>query len=338
MIVSTEYSGLRLDLFLARHLRDFRGDEGPSRSNIQRWISSGEVKVNGKMTKPAARLKADDLIEIHWLPPEETPLKPEALPLNVLYEDEDCIVINKAPGMTVHPAAGCHSGTLVHALLHHIPDLPGIGGERRPGIVHRLDKDTSGVMVVVKSEMAFRHLALQFKERRVLKEYVALVWGKPKKTKGMVARPIGRHRIHRKKMSSLHFTSRSREAVTEWELEESFKIASGRETPQSWVSLVRVRPRTGRTHQIRVHLADEGYPVVGDRVYGGVNRGRDAGAVSVLAKFARQALHAARLGFLHPRTGRPMEFRAPLFRDMQELLDALKGAALADKLKKGVDI
>ena len=337
MTVSTENSGLRLDLFLTRRLQDFQREEGVSRSSVQRLITSGKVKLNGKVTKPGARLKADDLIEIHWLPPEDIALKPEPLPLNILYEDEDCIVINKAPGMVVHPAAGRHGGTLVHALLHHCPNLPGIGGERRPGIVHRLDKDTSGVMVAVKTEKAFCHLALQFKERTVLKEYLALVWGKPKSSKGMIVRPIGRHRTRRKKMSSLRSVSRSREAITEWQLEDSFGIESKQEMRRSWVSLIRLRPRTGRTHQIRVHLADEGYPVVGDRLYGEGKRGRGIVMVPSLADFPRQALHAEKLGFIHPRTNRPMEFRAPLFQDMQELLHALKEATLGNRLKKGVD-
>jgi 23S rRNA pseudouridine1911/1915/1917 synthase len=336
MIVSPENSGLRLDLFLAQHLRDFQRNEAPSRSSIQKLITSGGVKLNGRTTKSGARLKADDLVELYWLPPEDSPLKPEPLPLNILYEDEDCIVLNKSPGMVVHPAAGVHSGTLVHALLHHCPDLPGIGGERRPGIVHRLDKDTSGVMVVVKSQNAFCQLSRQFKDRLVLKEYMALVWGEPKETGGVIIRPIGRHRTSRKKMSSLRSVSRSREAVTEWQLEDSFELESGRGPERLCVSLMRIRPRTGRTHQIRVHLADEDYPVVGDRVYGGGRRGRGS-IVPEIADFPRQALHAEKLGFIHPRTGLPMEFRAPLSQDMQELLDTLKEATSGGRFKKGVD-
>lgn len=332
MVVSAGHRGLRLDHFLTRHLRDFKGNDVVSRSGVQKLITSGKVKLNGKMTKPGARLKADDLVEVLWLPPQDIPLKPEPLPLNILYEDEDCIVVDKAPGMVVHPAAGLQSGTLIHALLYYCSDLPGIGGERRPGIVHRLDKDTSGVMVVVKNEKAFRHLALQFKERKVSKEYLALVWGKPRGTSGRIVRPIGRNRADRKKMSSLQSVTRSREALTEWTLEDSFQIAS-----DQWVSLIRLRPRTGRTHQIRVHLADEGYPVVGDRIYGGRKRGRDMPAVKGAADFPRQALHAEKLRFVHPRTGRSMEFKAPLPQDIQELLDSLKEMTSGKQFKKGVD-
>ena len=176
-------------------------------------------------------------------------------------------MVNKPPGMVVHPAAGNPRGTLVNALLNHCPNLPGIGGERRPGIVHRLDKDTSGVMVVAKREKAFYHLALQFKDRSVTKEYVAFVWGRVDRKKGVIDRPIGRHRGDRKRMSSVHSLPPSRKAFTDWEVESSFGLPALHGS-LFWVTLLRVRPHTGRTHQIRVHLADQGYPVIRDQIYG----------------------------------------------------------------------
>ncbi len=332
---------MRLDLFLTHHFLGPSQMEGMSRAGIQKMIVGGQVTLNGQRTKPGTRLKSSDLVEIQWLPPRDTALVPEALPLDILYEDEDCIVVNKAPGMVVHPAAGKQSGTLVNALLYHCTDLQGIGGERRPGIVHRLDKETSGVMVIAKHGQAFHQIALQFKERRVSKEYLALVWGRVKSEKGMIVRPIGRHRRDRKKMSSIHSLSRLREAVTEWQVEDYFKIGPlGNRF--SWVTLLRLKPRTGRTHQIRVHLADQGYPVVGDKVYGRRRQdlAKDHVGVQGLTEFPRQALHAERLRISHPRTGMSLEFNAPLPPDMQRLLDCLRewhAGGEVRKEEKGVD-
>lgn len=316
---------MRLDLFLTRHLPEASPGGGWSRAGVQRMIVEGRVTLNGQKTKPGIRLKADDRIEVRRPPARETGLAPEPLLLDVLYEDEDCIVINKAAGMVVHPAAGKRSGTLVNALLHHCPNLQGIGGERRPGIVHRLDKDTSGVMVVAKGDQAFQKLALQFKERQVRKEYVAIVWGLVTPKKGAIDRPIGRHRSDRKRMSSLYCMPRSRDAVTEWDAEESFRVGAGSDRG-SWITLLRLRPRSGRTHQIRVHLADQGHPVVGDRVYGrgGRGGGSHSPALAAVTDFPRQALHAARLGFTHPRTNAPVDFAAPLPVDMQGLINVLR--------------
>jgi 23S rRNA pseudouridine1911/1915/1917 synthase len=250
----------------------------------------------------------------------------EPIALDVIYEDDECIVINKAPGIVVHPAAGRTTGTLVNAILHHCPDLQGIGGESRPGIVHRLDKDTSGVIVVAKSMPAFQQLARQFKERRVKKEYLALVWGKPKDECGIIDRPIGRHRLDRKRMSSIYALAKKREAVTEWSVEKCFRHGN-KPFGSYWVSLLRLTPQTGRTHQIRVHLADLGYPLVGDKVYGRKQPHptvKSANGSSV-DSFSRQALHAVRLSLFHPRTGVLKEFYAPLAEDIESLLKTLEG-------------
>jgi 23S rRNA pseudouridine1911/1915/1917 synthase len=324
-VIDPQSAGLRLDLFLTRRLPDLMRNEGLSRSRIQKLIAEGQITLNGKPARASARLKTNDLVAIKTLPPKKSNLAAEPIGLNVIYEDDDCIVINKAPGIVVHPAAGRTTGTLVNAILHHCPDLQGIGGESRPGIVHRLDKDTSGVMIVAKSMSAFQQLARQFKERRVKKEYLALVWGKPKDEHGIIDRPIGRHRSDRKRMSSIHALAKKREAVTEWSVERCFRQKNAARDSY-WVSLLRLTPRTGRTHQIRVHLADLGHPVVGDKVYG---RKRPHPTVknanvSSLDSFSRQALHAERLSLFHPRAGAPMEFYGPLAEDIESLLKSLE--------------
>lgn len=321
VVVGTGQQGMRVDLFLAHRLADLSPTEGWSRSVIQKMIAGGQVTLNGKKIKSAVRLKGGDRIEVHARPPGVTALLSQPFPLDILYEDEDCLVINKAPGIAVHPGAGRSSGTLVNAVIHHCPGLEGIGGERRPGIVHRLDKDTSGVMVIAKSAQAFQQISLQFKERRVVKEYLALVWGKIAPAKGVIDRPIGRHRADRKRMSSIRSIKRAREAVTEWRVTEKFRVALG-DHPLSWVTRLRLSPRTGRTHQLRVHLAERGNPIVGDRVYGWRRESLARSQVEVrgLIDFPRQALHAESLAFHHPRTGALVEFRAPIWEDMKQLL------------------
>jgi 23S rRNA pseudouridine1911/1915/1917 synthase len=336
--IASGHQGVRLDLFLARRLAELEPREVWSRSAIQRLIAAGQVTLNGRTTKTSARLKTGDWIEVVSLPPRATSLEPEPLPLDVLYEDEDCLVLNKPPGIAVHPGAGRQTGTLVNALLHRCPKLVGVGGDRRPGIVHRLDRDTSGVMVVAKTGHAFHDLVSQFKERAVKKEYVAVVWGKLTGAKGVIDRPIGRHRSNRKKMSSVRPTARSREALTEWQVTDAFGVARQGER-RCWVSVVRLKPRTGRTHQLRVHLAEMGHPIVGDRVYGSKARlcAEGSGDLRPLIDFPRQALHAERLAFRHPRLKRKMEFHAPLWRDMGALLatfEALRGHPNG-KLEKG---
>jgi 23S rRNA pseudouridine1911/1915/1917 synthase len=316
-VVDAGHAGMRLDVFLARHAAAVAS--GWTRSAIQKMIADGWITLNGRRAKPGSHVRQGDRVAIRLLPSKQSSLAPEPLPLEILYEDADCIVLSKAPGMVVHPAAGWKHGTLVNALLHHCPDLSGIGGERRPGIVHRLDKDTSGVMVVAKHGRAFQYLAAQFKDRSVRKEYLALVWGRMKKEKGVIDRPIGRHRTDRKRMSSVRAHARVREALTEWQVEEFFPVgpSGGR---FSGVTLLRLRPHSGRTHQLRVHLADDGHAVVGDRVYGA----KAASVDPTLNDFPRQALHAERLEFAHPTTGAIMKFCAPLAPDMNRLLRDLK--------------
>jgi len=296
-----------------------------SRAEIQRLITEGQVTLNGAVVKASARLKPGDRVEMILCPPRDAKLSAEKLPLDILYEDQDCLVLNKAPGLTVHPGAGHAGGTLVNALLHHCPDIEGIGGERRPGIVHRLDKETSGVMVVAKNAFALQKLVQQFKDRSVEKGYVAVAWGKMKPQKGVIDRPIGRHRSDRKKMSSRYFLKHSRPAVTTWTVMERFILNAGTVLAR-YLTLLQIQPRTGRTHQIRVHLADIGYPLVGDRLYGYTRNLQKATTAndSILGSIARQALHAEKLVFTHPRTGRRMEFIAPLADDMVNLLRRLR--------------
>ena len=324
-IVDPQSAGTRLDLFLTRCLADLKKTQEFSRSGIQKLIAEGQITLNGKPARASARVKSNDLVVVKTLPPKSPSLVAEPIDLNLIYEDDDCIVVNKAPGIVVHPAAGTNTGTLVNAILYHCPDLQGIGGESRPGIVHRLDKDTSGAMIIAKSATAFHQLARQFKERRVKKEYVALVLGKPKDRHGIIDRPIGRHRSDRKRMSSLHALAKKREAITEWVVEKSFRRRD-EALSVSWVSLLRLMPKTGRTHQIRVHLADMGHPLVGDKVYGRKrpNPTAKSGGVPGLDSFPRQALHAERLSLFHPRTGALMEFYAPLAEDIQSLLQTLE--------------
>jgi 23S rRNA pseudouridine1911/1915/1917 synthase len=322
-------AGLRLDLYLTRHLvLDDSAASKPTRSEIQRLIGAGQIRLNGVTTKPSARLKAHDQVDVQALPPRETALRAEALPLEILFEDADCIVVNKAPGVVVHPAAGVATGTLVNALLHHCPQLAGIGGERRPGIVHRLDKDTSGVMIVAKNAVTFQRLVGQFRSRSVDKEYVALVWGKVAADKGVIDRAIGRHRADRKKMSSLHALDQKREAVTEWRVVQRFALPAGASSLR-WLTLLRLKPRTGRTHQLRVHLADLGFPLVGDRLYGRKRNASGEKSVpdSVIDGFPRQALHAEKLALDVAREGQRVEFIAPLPGDLSSLLEYVQTQA-----------
>ncbi len=305
--VAGDADGTRLDRFLVSVLASH------SRSQIQRLIKDGHVHVAGRDAKPNQAVKAGQEISVQLLEPVEAEPAPEALPLAIIYQDHDLIVVDKPAGMVVHPAAGHASGTLVNALLYWVDDLSGIGGEKRPGIVHRLDRGTSGLMVAAKHDASHEELARQFREREVEKEYVALVWGVVQAGRRIDA-PIGRDPVNRKKMSAR--ARRSREAVTRIVRAEHLHPA---------LTLARVAIHTGRTHQIRVHLSAIGHPIVGDPLYGGVHR-RVPGDLKPVTRLERPFLHAAWLAFKHPSDGRRMEFTSALPADLQGVLDALRAA------------
>lgn len=297
-------AGVRLDQWITAHIA------GLSRAQAQRLIRDGHVRLAAGRPKPGLLVTAGLTAEVSIPAVKPTALAPEAIPLTVLHDDADLVVVAKPSGLVVHPGAGHGTGTLVHALLHHVRDLSGIGGEDRPGIVHRLDRGTSGVMVVAKHDRAHRHLAAQFAARDVTKEYLALVWGAP--PAGLtIDRPIGRDPKHRQKMSSR--ATRRRDARTRVETVE----------PLGGVSLVRVRITTGRTHQIRVHLSEAGYPVVGDELYGGVRK-KLPPRLAPIARLGRPFLHAGRLAFAHPTTGAALSFEAPLPDDLEHIVMRLR--------------
>jgi 23S rRNA pseudouridine1911/1915/1917 synthase len=303
-IVSGDEAGGRLDVFLAKRL------PGLSRSRLQKLIRSGHVRVADGAAKASAIVDAGARVEVTMPAAESPALDAEPVPLTIVHDDEDIAVIDKPAGMVVHPAAGHRQGTLVNALLHHLKGLSGIGGTERPGIVHRLDRGTSGLMVVAKHDAAHAHLSRQFHDRLVVKEYLALVWGAPRRGE-IIDRPIGRDPRERKKMSTR--ATRGRPAVTR--IVDVERLGD--------VSLVRVSIGTGRTHQIRVHLADSGHPVVGDALYGGVRR-RVPQKMSVVSHLDRPFLHAAHLEFAHPGNGRRLAFDAALPADLAHVLDRLR--------------
>ena len=302
--VPADQDGTRLDTFLAAALPD------RSRSQIQRLIKDGLVAGPVKELKASSAVHAGQKYTIEVPAPVAVTAVAEDLPLAILHEDADVVVLDKPSGMVVHPAAGHDSGTLVNALLHHVDDLSGIGGELRPGIVHRLDRGTSGVMVVAKHDAAHQELARQYHDREVEKEYVALVWGLVHQGRRIDA-PIGRDPSDRQKMSTR--ARRARSAVTRVTRAEHLK----------GVSLLHVAIATGRTHQIRVHLSAIGHPIVGDPVYGGVHR-RVANDLRAVQRLERPFLHAARLVFTHPAEGRRMEFTSPLPHDLQSVIDDIR--------------
>jgi 23S rRNA pseudouridine1911/1915/1917 synthase len=306
--VPDDAEGVRLDRFLASVLAQH------SRSHIQRLIGDGLVNVGGRAARSNQPVRSGQAITVELPEPIDPAPRPEDLPLTIVYQDHDIAVIDKPAGMVVHPAAGHAAGTLVNALLHHLDDLSGIGGEKRPGIVHRLDRGTSGLMVVAKNDAAHAELSRQFHDREVEKEYVALVWGEVMAGRRIDA-AIGRDAGNRKKMSSAPaHVRRSREAVTRIVHAEHF----GRT-----LTLVGVAIQTGRTHQIRVHLSAIGHPVVGDALYGGVHR-RVPGDLRAVTHLDRPFLHAARLVFTHPADGRRMEFSSDLPAELQRVLEELR--------------
>ncbi len=303
--IPREFAGQRADVFLSGFLTEL------SRSSIKKHIELGNILIDRKTFKPSKIISGGESLSVNIPPPEPCGILGEEIDIEVIYEDCDIIVVNKPAGMVVHPGAGVTGGTLVNALVHMCGDLSGIGGEIRPGIVHRLDKETSGVVVVAKNDRAHRSLSEQFKTREMKKEYVAVVSGEMKKSSGVFSSPIGRSPSNRVKMTS--FSKAGRDAETRWEVIESLRGAT----------LVSVWPKTGRTHQIRVHFSENGFPVLADKVYGGKkSRPRNSGTVGALIK--RHALHAKSLGFTHPGTGKQLEFSAEIPEDMVSVIGFLR--------------
>jgi 23S rRNA pseudouridine1911/1915/1917 synthase len=307
IFVNASDAGKRLDAILAERLSD-------SRSHITNLVLDKKIRVNGTLKKPGYRVKTGDEIRGIITPPENISFAPEPIEIDFLYEDHDLIVINKQPGLVVHPAPGHSSGTLVNALLYHRPGICCVGEELRPGIVHRLDKDTSGALVIAKNKAAHDHLTAQFKYRKVRKTYLALVYGEMSTDEGVISAPIGRHPVHRKRMSTK--SRKSRSAETHWKVTDRFE----------GLTLLEFNLRTGRTHQIRVHCAAINHPIVGDPVY----RGRKAksnllkSVAGIVKVTPRQMLHAWRLGLSHPTSNKMVTFEAPLPPDFTEVAKRLK--------------
>ena len=299
----------RLDSFVCRSVPEL------TRSAAARLIEGGCATVNGQKQKPSLKLKGGETVTVTVPPPTPAEPQPEEIPLDVLYEDADVVVINKGAGMVVHPGAGNPEGTLVNALLAHCKDLSGIGGELRPGIVHRIDKDTSGVLVIAKNDRAHNGLAEQFKVHSIKRIYLALVYGDLKEDKGRIESVIGRHPVERKKMSGK--ARHGKNAVTHWRVEARY----------GGITLVRLKLETGRTHQIRVHLSEAGHPLLADEVYGGGSRLaqlKDPDLKRMIKAMGRQALHAKTLGFVHPVTGAYLEFDTELPPDMAGIIAYLE--------------
>lgn len=299
-IIVSDASGIRIDSYIAAALKDI------SRSYIHKLIDDGQILVGENKVKSNYKIKLKDVISVNIPAPVELDVNAEDIELDILYEDEDIIVVNKPQGMVVHPAAGNYSGTLVNALLKHCDNLSGINGVMRPGIVHRIDKDTSGVLLVAKNDASHKSLAAQIKEHTVNRRYIALLEGVLKTNSGTIDGPIGRHHTDRKKMD---IVQNGKSAVTHFKVIERFK----------GYTLIEAKLETGRTHQIRVHLSHIGHPVVGDKVYGLKNQVFD---------LKGQALHAVLLGFVHPRSGVYMEFNAPLPRYLEKLINLIRASDL----------
>ena len=296
LTAATEHAGVRLDAFLS-------ADGALTRSQAARLIAEGRVRVNGKPAAKSARLSGGETVTVDVPQLRETALPPQDIPLDVVYEDDDVIVVNKPTGLVVHPAPGHPDGTLVNALLHHCGDsLSGIGGEKRPGIVHRIDRDTSGLIIAAKNDTAHLALSAQLKDHSLSRTYECLVTGNMKQDSGTVDAPIGRSSADRKKMAVV---PTGRRAVTHWEVVARYP----------GVTHLRCRLETGRTHQIRVHMAHIGHPILGDTVYG---------AKKPVPGLTGQCLHATGLRFIHPRTGEPVELHCPLPPEFTAMLQKLQ--------------
>jgi 23S rRNA pseudouridine1911/1915/1917 synthase len=309
--ISSRDAQMRLDAVVALLLPDV------SRSYAAALVRDGHIKVDQIVRKPSYKVKTGERLTGVLPEPEPAGILPEPIPIDLIHEDAHLIVLNKPAGLVVHPAAGHSSGTLVNGLLHHCPDLDGIGGQRRPGVVHRLDKDTSGIMLVAKTDRAHQTLSAQFKKRHIQKTYLALVQGSPKAPEGTIDLPIGRHPTDRKKISTI--SRHAREAVTVWRIRERFEGCN----------LLEVDLKTGRTHQIRVHCKAMGHPIVGDPVYGIRSPHRFAAKrkqalYQLLATARRQMLHAHQLTFTHPVSNELLSFTAPVAEDMEALLGSLR--------------
>ena len=307
--VPAEDAGTRLDAFLASRIEDW------SRARLQRLIEDGDVLVNGRASKASYKLRATDEIEAELTALPATSFLPENIPIEVVYEDADLIVVNKPAGIVVHPGAGAKTGTLANALAFHFQNLSTAGGVARPGIVHRLDKDTSGLLLVAKTEQAHENLADQFRAREVFKSYVALVHGQVERNRGEIAEPIARDPRHRTRMAIVRG---GRSALSIYRARERFNR----------FTLIDVELKTGRTHQIRVHLAWIKHPVVGDETYGSGrdNTVADPKIRSQIAKLGRQFLHAEKLGFTHPTSAERLNLTSPLPTELQKLLDKIRSA------------
>ena len=313
LVVPGPRAGERLDRFLAAAQADL------SRSRLQALIREGRVLVNGRAARASLRLRDGDRVRFELPPPRATALAPEDIALPIVYQDDSILVVNKPAGMVVHPGAGVATGTLVQGLLHHDPGIAGVGGPGRPGIVHRLDRDTSGLLVVARTGRAYRALIAAIKNRDVKRRYLTLAWGSPRTATGVIEGAIGRDPRHRQRMAVV--ARGGKPARTRWRVAERFGVCA-------WLE---VTLETGRTHQIRVHLAHVGHPVVGDRVYGGRASMRSnppatgrGDATVLLDMLPRQALHASELEFAHPVTAAPLHFEAPLPEDLDRVLTWLR--------------
>jgi 23S rRNA pseudouridine1911/1915/1917 synthase len=310
-LVSALDSGKRLDVMLAEQQSLL------TRSQAQKAIKDHRVWVNQLVQKASYHVRSGEQVEVALTESVPSISQPEPLPLDIVYEDQSLVVVHKPAGMVVHPACGNYTGTLVNALLYHCKNLSGIGGVLRPGIVHRLDKGTSGIMVVAKNDPAHQELSGQFKEHSIRRHYQAIVCGTMAQNTGTIKTLIGRHPIDRKRMSTA--PRKGRQAITHWEVKESFP----------GMTLLEVRLETGRTHQVRVHLASLGHPIVGDSVYGGTKRLKELPAHTlrqVIRSISRPLLHAGYLQFIHPETGAAMEFAVPPPADFMKVIELLRAA------------